>query len=351
MSQPASNANQATQPQPPPNVEPTYQQLAQAFTELQQQLHQTKQQLNAANQRSLPKPAKPNTFNGHPRANPDAWLFEMETYMEVAGVRGNPTRVNFAVAFFREIASTWWSSVKRGSSAPAEWEVFKERFLDRFRPVEASRTARVALFALRQRGSVADYTNAFLRHLQLIPDMAAADQIQTYLKGLQPHIWDEVDMKNPSSLDEAMSYAQRADLRRASRRQVFASSSSRPSSELRPSWSAPRPTMYQTSVPMELGYTSSNEPSEANNRYEEQGHIDSPQEASADPSAQLSAFASRPSTRPAARTPAKLSPEDRERCLRDRLCFRCRRAGHVSARCPTYTDRRPTAQQGKGWGL
>lgn len=337
MSHPSSSAQPAPGSQ---QEQPTYEQLALAFQQIQTQLTQTRNQLattQAQAQRNLPKPAKPDTFNGRPSANADAWLFQMETYMATTGVSGDPTRVQFAVAFLRDMASTWWCTVVQHADPPQEWEAFKTRFLDRFRPVEAARTARVALSSIRQRGSVADYTNAFLRHMQHITDMAEADKVQFYLRGLQLRIWDEVDMKGPTTLEQAMNYAQRADLRRASRQQVSLSSF-RPPYDSRPTWTVPRAAESHSSVPMELGYTSSaNEPDEPSDSCGEQdGTVQG---------SQLSAFSSRPSSRPAPRTPPKLSPEERERCMRDRLCFRCRRPGHVSARCPTYADR-----QGKGQG-
>jgi hypothetical protein len=342
------------------STQPSYDQLAHAYQQLQQRLTQAQAQITAAQTQAtvahthnLPKPTKPNTFNGHPRTNVDAWLFEMETYLEVVGVTGDPTRVNFAVAFLRDIASTWWSSVLKEPVPPRQWDAFKARFLDRFRPLEASRTARVALMSIKQRGSVADYTNAFLRHMQLIPDMAVDDQIQFYLRGLQPHIWDEVDIKSPATLDQAMSYAQRADLRRASRRQAFAPST-RPSFHSRSDWSVSRPSQAQQAVPMELSHVSSYEQEDGYDSYTDQGTADGREEAGgAAPSTQLNAFASRPlSRRPTgtaatSRPPVKLSLEERERCMRERLCFRCRQPGHMGGRCPTYGDRR-SAGQGKG---
>ena len=33
----------------------------------------------------------------------------------------------------------------------------------------------------------------------------------------------------------------------------------------------------------------------------------------------------------------KLTPELREHCRKNRLCFRCRRGGHLSINCPTFT--------------
>ena len=119
----------------------------------------------------------------HVKARSESWNKRKE--QEIRGESTLQLRVNFAVAFLREMATTWWRSVvhehrARDAEPPSTWDAFKAAFLARFRPFEASRTARTALFSMRQRGSVADYNNAFLRHMQLIDDMAPADTGRCY---------------------------------------------------------------------------------------------------------------------------------------------------------------------------
>ena len=36
--------------------------------------------------------------------------------------------------------------------------------------------------------------------------------------------------------------------------------------------------------------------------------------------------------------PSKLTPEERERCFKLGLCFRCRQSGHRSNQCPQFTS-------------
>ena len=36
---------------------------------------------------------------------------------------------------------------------------------------------------------------------------------------------------------------------------------------------------------------------------------------------------------------SKLTPEERKRCVEKKLCFRCRKPGHLSTACPAFTQK------------
>ena len=36
---------------------------------------------------------------------------------------------------------------------------------------------------------------------------------------------------------------------------------------------------------------------------------------------------------------SKLTPEERKRCVEKKLCFRCRKPGHLSTACPTFAQK------------
>ena len=36
---------------------------------------------------------------------------------------------------------------------------------------------------------------------------------------------------------------------------------------------------------------------------------------------------------------SKLTPEERERCIEKKLCFHCRKPGHLSTACPAFAQK------------
>ena len=161
------------------------------------------------------------------------------------------------------------------------------------------------------------------------------------MNGLTPQIAYEVDLSNPKTLDEAMSKAQLADLRAANRRRTHpfgrAPFESRRVAvgdtlhRLRMARSASQ------AVPMELGNINSDEHGSVCG---DEWGVDESKDGHA-AGGQLSAFSHRagqqrssaPSQRPA---PPKMTAEERERCMKEGLCFRCRRSGHRSIHCPVF---------------
>ena len=133
QSSPASSSHHT---HPDARLEQLHSDYSRRVAELEAQLQYANAQVATAHAnavpRHTPKPTKPREFTGHPKANVDAWLFEMEVYMSVTGVVGDPLRVNFAVAFLREMATTWWRSVvhehrARDAEPPSTWDAFRLR--------------------------------------------------------------------------------------------------------------------------------------------------------------------------------------------------------------------------------
>lgn len=304
----------------------------------------------------LPKPPKPNTFDGAilnlRGVGASIYIEELEQYMAAAQVPKEHW-VEAAVPYLKGGALLSYINEKKDNPAQiAQWDGFKAWFLKRFQPVAASKTARSALRALRQRvgESLTSYNEKFLRLMQLILDMSEADKIDHYKNGLrdkQVYAW--VDRDDPKSLQEAMEKAVLEDQRQRGREFPTTRFPSTSSTLFRPAPAA------QQHVPMELGNMVGDWSESAwdHDSYIETEHdVDEANENKYDTEteAQMSQLAAAPRRTNASSAPpkrlGKLTPEERERCMKNGLCFRCRRAGHMSMQCPFAS--KPSSQSGKG---
>jgi hypothetical protein len=310
------------------------------------------------------KLAKPNIFTGAPNSNVDIWIFEMEQYQIGSGIIEDAQRILVAASYLKDGAMQWWRhKCDTLYNPPSDWNEFKEALKVRFQPLAASRTARANLRNLRQGNrSVADYSNAFLKQIQMINDMSEADQIEHFMVGLQSAIHNEVDMKDPKSLQEAMTYAQRTELRQRTNRQTH-NNYSNPNYRYRPPIQR---TTYENkttsssssaSAPMELGNISTGTPKEDDqyneeyekyleegDEYEIEETVDTAEESGEqeDDTAeeQLQAMyssnrLSNPSNqrRPTPSRVANLSREEFIRLMKERKCLRCKKPGHFARNC------------------
>ena len=335
-------------------LEVQMQQAAQAVRTLQAEL----QQLRAASQLSPQqpslvagsasspamgridlKPMAPSAFHGTASNNADQWLMEMERYFAVAAMpEADPRRVPFASTFLKEIASTWYTSVH---AEIAGWNNFKQRFLQRFRPLAASRMARAAIRNLRQRFKVASYSAEFQKHLQHITDMSAADQIEFYISGLQSHLAMEVDRDAPKTLGEAMESAQRIELMLASRRGPGASfgRSRHYFSSYNPGASGGQGTRSEDMMDL----SALQDMLEQETAQEQEQGETNPSAAAV--LARLAAMFPRGGGRggPArggrsltnSRRVPNLSQEEYDRLSREGKCFRCKQENHLARNCPS----------------
>lgn len=273
------------------------------------------------------KAMKPSTFTARRGGDVDMWINEMERYLVLTTGAGDKGQfVPYAATFLKEAASTWFDSqkpeVKHGS-----WEQFKVKLRERFRPLAPGRTARAALKSLRQQpGRLGAYCEIFLRTVQLIDDMSTSDQLDNFLSGLHPRLADEVDRMDPKSLEDAMVYAQKVDLRWATRGHRSGGPSSFSQSRF-----APAPASTSGSAPMDLSaldYDSAYSYEDD----EQDGLYALPQRSGMRPTiggrmhqgSQMGARRGRVE---------KLTREEFDRLSREGKCFNCKQPGHLARNC------------------
>jgi restriction endonuclease Mrr len=154
------------------------------------------------------------TFHGEMGFAVDNWLRSVNKQFVFYGTSEFPddlAKIRFAAAHLEGAALSWWESEPSKNSID-RWEAFVERLHERFRPMAAADVARERLLALRQKGSVSAYCNAFQRELTPIKDMSVSDQIFFFRQGLSKELANEVRKKDPKTLHEAMDIAVRAEI-------------------------------------------------------------------------------------------------------------------------------------------
>lgn len=311
-------------------------------------------------------PAKPSTFDGDRRkTNPPVWLFELECYFEAAGVATDETRVKFAAAQLRAEASTWWMACVREHECNS-WEQFKELFKANFFPIEASETARTALYNLKQHGSVTHYIASFRLHLHHVHDMSPADQLALFRKGLHESITWKLNIQHPKTLSEAIEWANRIEMENQ-----FSRSTRLPqrhfghprSFHYNPTSNAyhfpSAPTSHfpssNTAVPMEISQLESAGKQEDHQQMQqfaaqEQGFAQGQYgllnamqmhtRGGVHKQGQhhvVRGYATHGVSVSNAMFPPRLTPEERVKLFSENRCFRCRQVGHRNYECPLNT--------------
>ena len=250
---------------------------------------------SASSGTSRPKKNKPGTFTG--RGSVRSWCVQMENYLD-----GNTglEALNIALSYLSGNAHEWWivfQSTADGRSITS-WTDLRTALIQRFEALNKEKIVRDKLARWKQVKDVPTFNDDFNRILLDIPDMGTKDQIDWYSRGLKAYIWKALCTKEYSALSDLMRDAERVE-------SAYSRSDSFRRTPTRTSGGTNRTQKMSTSVqgpvPMEIGNVQVKKSNITN----------------------IANFELK-----------KLSKEERDRCMREGLCLRCRQKGHMARNCP-----------------
>lgn len=91
------------------------------------------------------------------------------------------------------------------------WAAFYEALTLEFQPINTTKIARDKLAELRQRNSVQAYVFEFRNVVAEVPNMSEEEKVDKFIRGLKEKTRQEVDIRDPKSLEEAIRIADRYD--------------------------------------------------------------------------------------------------------------------------------------------
>ena len=229
-----------------------------------------------------PKINKPSVFSG--KQNVESWITHMRSYLQGCGAN---EALPIAVSYLGGAAHEWWLARLRDGTNVANPEQLFQHLHLRFNVINKEKLARDKLHRWKQMKDVQMYNEDFQKIILDIPTISKEEQIDRYTRGLKPYIWREMCTKDYKELVEAMRDTEKIES--AHHRGGNVRQNHGPRNVIG------RPAPVQAPVPMEIG----------NIRLQ------------------------------------KLTPEERQRCFRMGLCFRCRQPGHNARdrRCPKNANR------------
>ena len=190
-----------------------------------------------------------------------------------------------AVSYLEGDAHTWFQTYKTANQVDT-WEDLKEALLKRFNPLDKTLAARDKLARWRQVKDVASFNRDFLHILLDIPNIAEAEKLDRYTRGLKPHIWEPLCTKTYETLEQCMTDALKVE---AAKRGTNQRTTGQFRGRSTPAGPSGGDGGTSGPVPMDLSATD---------------------------------------------VIKKLTPEERERCMKEGLCLRCREKGHMAKDCP-----------------
>ena len=153
------------------------------------------------------------TFRGEPGENVEVWLRQTKNVLRAQGITNEGKMIHYAATGFEDAALHWFVNKVKDSTTSAftTWTQFVKELKDSFQPPHYQQYLRTQLRALRQEGTVQEYSSQFRNLVLQIDNMGPLDQVAYYVDGLKPATRMEVSYQAPESLDEAVKMAVRYD--------------------------------------------------------------------------------------------------------------------------------------------
>ncbi|KAL1914164.1 uncharacterized protein VTP21DRAFT_10268 [Calcarisporiella thermophila] len=259
--------------------------LARSGRELMDHVKKAPEQAEREERHGLPTVGSIPVFRGTPEEDPNEWIFRMESYFKARNV-ADDRKVPFATTLL-DGAALHWYRIKSGDSVNVPWSEFAQGLRRNFENREYRHVLRGQLKRLKQGDSIMEYITKFqeyTRRLHLSEDEA----VDRFIDGLKPHCRIAVRLRYPESLEEAVAIASRHETATAP---IHRSALQGPVSR--------------------KGYDN----------------------AGGDPMDL--------STINVVKGPRRKMTEEEVRCRQQRLCFFCKKPGHMKRNCPSKGQRAP----------
>ena len=240
---------------------------------VQNELVQMKQQVEKHNRSSV-KANKPLPYKG--KGSILSWTTHVDNYLQNID---DDEALQIAVSYLQESAHEWWISYSQTDEGEQvqSWDNLCEALIERFDTINEEKIARDKLAKWRQIKDVNSFNEDFQKIILEIPNISIEEQIDRYTRGLKSYIWKELCTNDYDKLSDAMKDAERVEAahKRSGNNPMRTKSNNNSDVSNKP-------------VPMEIG------------------------------NIQLQ----------------KLTKEERDRCMKEGLCLRCRMSGHIAKNCP-----------------
>src|SRR4051812_44488293 len=132
----------------------------------------------------------------------------MQQYLLATGIKNDEQAVYLATNLLRGDAATWWrhhfKKITDDEDELPNWKQFERLLSKKFKPVNATKVACDTLARLRQTSSVKAYNAAFTSTILEIPNISEEEMVDRYVRGLKEKVRVEVELREPTDLEEAM---------------------------------------------------------------------------------------------------------------------------------------------------
>jgi hypothetical protein len=246
------------------------------------------------------KPQTPSPYKGEHDADASQnFIDNQEEYYRVVKLSEDQW-VQYTALNLTDEAKSWWRA--SGLAINTSWATFKKEFLDFFTPPNAVSAARESLETLRQgKRTVAAYTHEFRNLRRRVPSLDDDTALHWYMKGLERETSKEVRLRQPDTLDQAIS---QATLVHAI---LFPEGPS-----IRVNKDQPSPMDIDN---MDIRVAINAIAAQVNNMQRSGGYQNNNKNSNGTP------------------RPPKLNPDERAYLIANNGCFRCRKLGHQSPQC------------------